>query len=635
MMTDVNRKQATNSIFRDVPRLLNNWRLTARRSLLIILLLLPSLGLPQESAYPLQMSSNRDSTRPEVPGSNGLVTAGHPLAAMSGLQILMQGGNAIDAAVATLATLNVVRPQMSGAAGNGFVTYFDQASDAVYSLHATGAAPQALDAAALPPDELDKGIKAGVVPGLFGGWISMLQRFGTLSLAQVMAPAIHYASVGHPIEASVVSSINYSQELFAEYPDSAAQFLPNGEVPTAGELFRMPALAATFEKLVAAEQQALTDGADRNTALQAAFDRFYKGDIADEMAAFYTEAGGLFRKADFENYQATWHEPVHINYRGYDVYSSGPSSRGGLEVLMQLKLVEGYDLGAMDREGAQVTHLLAEAIKVAKADIYHYVADPDQFSMPIEGMLADDYAATRRELIEMDTSMVYPGPGQPAGHENSSAFRAHLNPATQIAAHRESSYAGSTTSFSIRDGQGNIIAATPTHGGAFGTGVVVGNTGLTFNNGTRIGSSSPYPEDVNYARGGQIPILNNSPTLVMKDGEFIMALGTPGGETIGQTQFQVLVNVLDFGMSVQAAIEAPRFSLFAEPNFYREGAEISMRIEDRISIPHYEGLQERGHAVELAPSYSLGSIQAILRNEELDTVTAGADPRRAAYAVGW
>mgnify|MGYP003700421333 CR=1 FL=1 len=600
---------------------------------LLLLVFLPAHA--QESAYPLQMSSNRDSTRPEVPGPNGLVSAGHPLAAMSGLQMLMQGGNAIDAAVATLATLNVVRPQMSGAAGNGFFTYYDQASDSVYSLNATGAAPLALDAAALDPEELNKGINAGVVPGLFGGWISMLQRFGTMSLADVIAPAIAYARDGHPLEPSVARSIAASRELFEQYPDSAALFLPGGDVPEAGQLFTMPALAATFQKLVDAESAAAASGASREAALQAAFDRFYKGDIAEEMAAFYESHGGLFRLEDFAAYEPIWAEPLHVNYRGFDVYSSPSTSRGGLEVLMQLKLVEGFDLSSLGQGSAEATHLMAEAIKLAKADIYHYVADPDYAVMPIAGMLSDDYAASRRGAIDPDRSMSFPAHGQPPGYQNATAYRQHQQPGLQIASTREASFAGSTTSFSIRDSQGNVLAATPTHGGAFGTGVVVGNTGLTFNNGTRIGSTSPYPEDVNYARGGQIPILNNSPTLVMQDGEFLLALGSPGGETIGQTQFQVLVNVLDFGMSVQAAIEAPRFSLFADPNFYRQGAAINMRIEDRISVEHYEGLLTRGHEVNLAPSYSLGSIQAIMQNPDFGTVTAGADPRRAAYAVGW
>lgn len=610
--------------------------ISQRVSLLVALLVFTGQSTyAQESAYPLQMSGSRQSHRPEVPGANGLVTAGHPLAAMSGLQILMQGGNAIDASVAVLATLNVVRPQMSGAGGNGFVTYFDQASDRVYSLNATGAAPLALDASLLSPDELDKGINAGVVPGLFGGWISMLQRFGTMSLAEVIAPAIAYAEDGHPIEDSVVGSISGSRDLFEQFPSSSAVFLPGGAVPSTGQLFRMPDLAATFKKLAEAEANSLTQGASRHEALQAASDRFYKGDIADDMASFYEQAGGLFQKKDFSRYEAAWTEPVHINYRGYDIYSSSPSSRGGLEVLMQLKLVEGYDLQAMDREGGQVAHLLAEAIQLAKADIYHFVADPSLYAMPIPGLLSDKYAAARRQLIDMSQHSGYPAVGEPEGYEGSMATKTHRLSISQIAANRESSFPGSTTSFSIRDRDGNVVAATPTHGGAFGTGVVVGNTGLTFNNGTRIGSTSPYPEDINYARSGQVPILNNSPVVVLKDGEFVLALGTPGGETIGQTQFQVLVNILDFGMSVQAAIEAPRFSLFASPNFYKEDAVITMRIEDRVSVETFETLRAKGHQVELAPSFSLGSIQAILKSQEFGTVTAGADPRRAAYAVGW
>ena len=278
---------------------------------------------------------------------------------------------------------------------------------------------------------------------------------------------------------------------------------------------------------------------------------------------------------------------------------------------------------------------MIEAIQVAKSDIYQYVADPTQFFVPTEGMLSADYLSLRSQMISEVGSMTYPTAGKPEGYDQTSKEFWNAGKNLQLGSNREVSHAGSTTSFSVMDKEGNIVACTPTHGGSFGTGVVVGNTGITFNNGTRIGSTSPYSEHVNYARGGQVPIFNNSPVVVLKDGEFVLALGTPGGETIGQTQFQVLVNVLDLGMSVQDAIEAPRFSLFAAPNFYKAGSEITVRIEDRISVGHFEGLQELGHNIELAPSYSLGSIQAILKNTSLGTFMAGADPRRAAYAVGW
>ena len=589
----------------------------------------------QENAYPLQMSEGKKSHRPEVPGLNGLVTAGHPLASMAGLRILMSGGNAIDAAVAVLATLNVVRPQMSGAGGNGFLTYFDKSSGTVRSLTAAGAAPEALVASDRLAEELNKGIYAGVVPGLLGGWVSMLKEFGTMSLSEVLEPAMEYATEGHPIEASVVQAIASQEDLFRQYPTSARMFLPEDRVPEVGELFKMPDLASTFRKLVEEEERVLQQGRNRNEALDAAFSRFYNGDISEEFVRFYQEEVGLFTEEDFANFSPIWDDPIHINYRGYDIYSSPPTSRGGLEVLMQLKLVERFDLGALGSGSPLLTHLLAEAIQVAKSDIYQYVADPKKLSVPTEGMLEESYLALRSDLISEAGSMAYPTAGEPRGHDRSSSGSGDSRGGLTLGFDREQSHEGSTTSFSIMDREGNVVACTPTHGGAFGTGVVVGNTGITFNNGTRIGSTSPYTEHVNYARGGQVPILNNSPVMVLKDGEFILALGTPGGETIGQTQFQVLVNILDLGMSVQEAIEAPRFSLFAAPNFYRAGSEITLRIEDRISVEHLEGLQELGHEVQLAPSYSLGSIQAILKNMSFGTFAAGADPRRAAYAVGW
>ncbi|MDE2662193.1 MAG: gamma-glutamyltransferase family protein [Gemmatimonadota bacterium] len=610
------------------------------------LLLLPPEATARQASFGGR--ADRPAHRPAVPGPNGLVTAGHPLASIAGLRTLMAGGNAADAAVATLATLNIVRPQMSGMAGNGFVTLYDRVSDRVYSLGATGAAPLAIDPASRTADELNKGIHAGVVPGLFGGWIALLDRFGTMSLAQVLAPAIDYAENGHPIEASVVAAIESHRELFESFPSSRRMFLPRGRVPEPGETFRMPDLANTLRKVVEAEQAALAAGRTRSEALQAAFDRFYRGDIAEEMAQFYAENGGDFTTEDFARYEPIWAEPIHTTYRGYDIYTSPPTSRGGLEVTMQLNLVEGFDLRALGAGSAETIHLLSEAIKVAKADVYTYAADPALVDVPLDALLSKEYAAVRRSLIDPSRVMAYPGAGNPvqvdefqsaAALESDARARGEAAGATAAPLRRghlaEQAQAGSTTSFSIADRFGNVVAATPTHGGAFGTGVVVGNTGLTFNNGSRIGSTSPYPDHVNYVRGGQIPILNNSPIIVLREGRFHAALGTPGGETIGQTQFQVLVNLLDFGMPIQEAIATPRFTLSGEPNFYRPGAEIRFRLEDRLPEDVKATLEGLGYTVELAPGYAFGSIQGITYDAATGALMAGADPRRVAYAVGW
>ena len=576
---------------------------------------------------PDPVSDGLTAHRPAVSGTNGIVTAGHPLAAMAGMRILMQGGTAADASVAILATLNQVEPMMSGAGGNGFMTIYDAGTDRVYSLNATGAAPRALDAAEVTADELARGLKAGAVPGLLGGWIAMLDRFGTLRLVDVLEPALDYAAKGHPVAPFVARSIERSTELFEQFETTSGVFLSDG-APTAGEVLRYPDLARTFRKLIEAEDTSRANGGSRKQALRAAFDRFYKGDIARDMARFYQRNGGLFTRDDFARYEPIWAEPVHTTYRGYDVYSSPATSRGGLEVTMQLNLIEGFDVAALGHNSAETLHLVAESIKVAKSDIYHFVADPKTTEVPIEGMLSKTFADTRRALIATDVVMAYPDHGMPEGVQMARGESQGVVPS-------ERSYPGSTTSFTVVDRDGNVVVCTPTLGSLWGTGVIVGDTGLFFNNGTRHGSTSPYPDDVNYARGGQIPILNNSPTIVMKDGEFVLALGTPGGETIGQTQFQVLVNILDFGMGIQEAIEAPRISLEAVPSFYKPGADIVVGVEGRIAARVVAELEAMGHTVEVRREWSMGNMQGVLVDAEHGTMTAGADPRRMMYAVGW
>jgi gamma-glutamyltranspeptidase/glutathione hydrolase len=566
-----------------------------------------------------------------VSGPNGLVTAGHPLASIAGVRVLMQGGTAADAAVAILATLNQVEPMMSGIGGSGFMTVYDKDSDRVYSLNATGAAPASLDASELTADDLARGFKAGVTPGLFGGWIALLDRFGTMTLGEVLELSVDYAERGHPLGLFVAGSVDEHRALLGTYVTTAQVFLPDGAPPLPGAMFTYPDLARTLRKLVEAEDSALANGRSRPQALRAAFDRFYSGDIAREMARFYQGHGGFFTRDDFAHYQPVWAEPVRTTYRGYEVYSSPPTSRGGLEVTMQLNVIEGFDMASLEHNSADALHLIAESIKVAKADVYHFVADPDATDVPMEGMLSKDYADTRRALIASGEAMDYPDHGLPAGSQvTRSGLRLDLGPVAFAP-----SYPGSTTSFSVADRYGNVVVSTPTLGSVWGTGVVVGTTGIILNNGTRHGSTSPYPDDVNYARGGQIPVLNNAPIVVMKDEAFYLALGTPGGEAIGQTQFQVLLNVLDYGMEIQEAIEAPRMSLIAEPNFYRPGSEIAVQLESRIAPDVVTRLEAMGHAVVTVPEYSIGNMQGILANVTTQTLTAGADPRRMMYAIGW
>ncbi len=579
--------------------------------------------------------------RPAVPGIHGLVAAGHPLAAMAGLQMLMKGGNAVDAAVAVGAVMNMMGPQMNGIGGNGFMTIFDRKTGTVYSLSMAGAAPKAIRADRMTPASLDWGIDAGIVPGVFGGYLVALERFGTMSLKEVFAPAIDYAEHGYPIDPSLASGIAMMQSKLAEFPTTAKLFMPDGRPLQAGELFRNPGLAETLRRTVEAEQQALKQGRTRGQAIEAAYDRFYKGDIAQEIDRFMRAHHGALTAADLAAYRPTWQEPVHTTYRGYDVYSNPPTSRGGLELTMQLNLVEGFDLAKYGPESAEALHLEMEAIKLAKADIYRYVADPAFTKMPMTGLLSKSYAARRRRLIDLHHAMTYPAAGDPARFVTPPAgidafLRRPPVPSGPAFADRYPDERD-TTNYDIVDGDGNAVSCTPTLGNIFGAGVVIGDTGIILNDGMRLGSTSPYPDNVNYVRGGQIPLLNNSPTIVLKDGRLKMVFGSPGGETIGQTEFQMLVNVLDFHLPVQRAVEAPRFALVADPNFYRPGATISVRLEDRVPPDVRRTLEAWGHHLAVTSNFTaaVGGMQAIVVNLKNGTMLAGADPRRTGYAVGW
>jgi gamma-glutamyltranspeptidase / glutathione hydrolase len=577
--------------------------------------------------------------RPAVPGIHGLVTAGHPLAAMAGLQVLMKGGNAIDAAVAVGSTLNMMEPQMNGIGGNGFMTIFEKKTGKVYSLAMAGAAPMAIKGEAMTPQTLDWGINAGIVPGNFGGYVTALQRFGTMSLAEVLTSAIDYADHGYPIDVSLATAITNAQKKLSEFPTTAKVFLPGGHPPKTGELFRNPDLAATLRKAVEAEQAALKNKKSRAEAIQAAFDRFYKGDIAQEFDRFFKENHGAMTAADLAAYKPEWAEALHTSYHGYDIYSNPASSRGGFELEMALNLVEPYDLAKLGPGSPEALHLLIEAIKVSKADIYHYVADPKFARIPVTGLLSKSYAENRRKLIEPGKAMAYPGWGEPQKFESNppAAVALFERPKGLRAFPDDYEIERDTTSFSIVDQFGNAVSCTPTLGGGFGGGVVVGNTGLLLNNGIRLGSTSPYPENVNYVRGGQRPLLNNSPTIVLKDGRVAVVFGTPGGETIGQTEFEMLVNVLDFHMPVQQAVEAPRFAVDAKPNFYKPGSAITITIEDRVPKASLKTLEEWGHHFNVTSDFTaaVGGMQAIVIDLEKGTMTAGADPRRTGYAVGW
>jgi len=585
----------------------------------------------QQLAAEAPASAQINATRPAVAARHGIVAAGHPIAASAGLQILLKGGNAFDAAVAVGAMEAMAEPEMNGIGGNGFMTVFHKETGKVWSLAMTGAAPLALKPAEMTPESLDTGMKAGIVPGNLGGYLVALDRFGTMSLAEVLAPAIEYAELGYPIDRMLAASIDRGKAKLALYPTTARIFLPGGEPLRAGDLYRNPDYAMTLRKLVEAESKAKAAGATRSAAIRAAFDRFYKGDIAQEMARFFKEQGGLLTTKDFAAYEPQWTEPLHTMYREHDVFSNPATSRGGLEVLMQANLVKGVDLQAAGSGSPEALHAIIESIKIAKADVYRYVGDPKFTKIPTDVLLSKGYAQQRRTLMDPAKAIAYPEAGvmEPeATPEPVKSEGANFAENYDLEQH--------TTSFSIVDKWGNAVGCTPTLGGLFGSNVVVGSTGLLLNNGMRLGSTAPYRESVNYVGAGKIPVLNNSPVVVLKDGKLAFVFGSPGGETIGQTEFQVLVNLIDFEMPVQQAIEAPRLALEATPNFYKPGATIKVNVEGRVSADTIAALKTMGHDVVVLPGWgSLGHMQTIRVDPKTGLLTAGGDPRRTGYAIGY
>ena len=560
--------------------------------------------------------------RVEVPAPHGAVAAGHPLASMAGVRMLMQGGTAADAAVAVMAVLNCCEPWASSAAGNGLATCYDKKTDKIISLAFTGAAPLAVDDHATVQD-LTWGPKAVVTPGSFGGWIELTRRFGRLPLSKLLEPAIGYARDGHPLDPSIARTIERQQTQLAKFPTTAAIFLPGGKPPPARAMFKNEPLARTLQALADAETRALKGGASRDKALQAAYDYFYTGPIAQEMARASQADGGWLRVEDMRRYKPRWAEPVATTYRGLNVICAPLTSRTGLETCEQLNLLEGFDIASMPLDSAKAAHLIAECIKITKADVYRYAADPSETSVPVATLISKEFAAQRRKLIDINHAVAFP-----EGADLGGAWKPPHD------ANVLKKVPGDTTNISIYDSEGNAVGVTTTLGGGFGAGIVMGSTGLLCNNGLRTGSTAPYRDHPNFVKGGRIPLLGNCPTIVMDKGKFKMIFGSPGGETIGQTQFQHLINIIDRGMPVQAAIEAPRIALDPDPGFYTPEAAITVEAESRFSPDTISGLRAMGHKVRMVGPYSIGSIQAVLESG-YDTRMAGSDPRRMGYAIGY
>lgn len=539
--------------------------------------------------------NGRQTGRPMIMGARGAVSSGHPLASQAGLKVLMEGGNVVDAAVAASATLAVVRPHMTGLGGDLFCLIYLAREGRVVAINASGAAPAAATIELFRKQGHSQvplsGPMAIETPGCVAGWQVALQNFGTMPLSRLLDSAIRYAEDGYPVTPHLSQTIAECMTQFKGSTPWHSIFAPNGRAPRAGEMLRLPKLARTLR-----------------TVQEGGAEAFYRGQIAEEMAAAIQKAGGLLSMADLAGCRAEQLEPLRIDYRGYTVYEQPPVSQGHI-LLQELAMAEGYDLASMGQESAEAIHLMVECKKLAFADRMRYLGDPAVGQLPMQQLLSREYAESRRREIGPNRSMEAATPGVLAVS------------------------GGDTTYHCVMDSEGNAVSMIQSIFKPFGSGVVAGETGITMNN--RLAGFFLDPEHPNALAPGKRAAHTLNTYMLLHEGRPLMAGGTPGADDQVQVNFQVISNVIDHHMNIQQAIEAPRWSSTPGTMADEIGQAYELRLESRFPAEVVEGLRARGHVVRVSPPWSFGSEKAVLLDPESGTVYAAADPRRDAYAACW
>ena len=571
--------------------------------------------------------------RPVIRGRHAAVSSMKAEATEAARQILQAGGNAFDAAVGGQAALGVTDFSLNGAGSDAVVLIYNAREKKVYSVNAEPRAPRLAtidwyeknNGGKIPNSD---GLLSGGLPGVVDAWYILLDRWGTMSFEQVLAPAIDLAENGFPLSEDGAGAIADAKKI-RKYPSTVKIYLPNGQPPKAGEIFRNPDLARTLKKLVEAERESKAKG--RHEALKAARDCFYKGDIALEMATFSEANGGLFRYNDFAEYTAEVETPVSIDYHGYRVYKNPSASQGPTE-LIALNLLEGYDLKALGHNSPDFLHINVEAMKLAMADREKFLGDMDFIKIPYEGLLSKDYARERRKLIDPAKASLDLRPGSP---EKFMRAASSAEPDPRVVVDGAASHDGDTSYIAIVDKDRNMVSFEPSLHSEFGTGVVMGDTGIIFN--CRGDYYSLVRGEANALEPGKRPRSTLQSTLVMKDGQPFAILGSPGGDDQVMRTIQTLINVVDFGMNIQQAIESPRWSSrsFPASPFPHTMYPGDMSVESRIPLATQQALIARGHKLRVAPPWSLGSNAGIIVDTKTGVLSAGADPRVEAYAWAW
>jgi gamma-glutamyltranspeptidase / glutathione hydrolase len=590
------------------------------------------------------------TTRPEIRGTFGAVATTHWIASAVAMSVLERGGNAFDAAAAAGFVLQVVEPHLVGPGGDVPIILMRRDASEPIVICGQGPYPEAATLERFAGLGLKQvpgtGLLPSVVPGAFDAWMILLRDHGTWRLADILEPAVGYAENGFPVLPRVASSILAAKDFFAkEWPSSAAVWLPHGEVPRPRTLHRTSDLAATYRRIVAEAQSA---GADRNAQIEKARDAYYRGFVAEAIDRFYRTAEvmdstgsrnrGLLRAEDLARYHASTEPTVSRRYRDVVVHKTGPWGQGPV-FLQTLALLEGFDLDSMEPAGESFVHCLVECLKLGYADREVFYGDPDFVDVPLTTLLSDDYAASRRKLVTNAASVdMRPGglPGAVDRMRRVLAMAGAESPANL--GHGEPAFPplpvewGDTVHIDVVDRFGNMLAATPS-GGWLQSSPVVPGLGFSISTRGQMGwLEAGHPSTV---RPGARPRTTLTPTLVTRDGEAYLAMGTPGGDQQDQWTLAVLLRHLHHCLDLQAAIDMPMFTSRHFPqSFYPRTIEPNrLLVEERFGEAIIAGLRHRGHDVLVQGPWSLGRVCAAGRKDGM--VIAAATPRlMQAYAIG-
>lgn len=541
-------------------------------------------------------AGNPRGTRSVVMARNGAIATSQPLATAAGLRVLQSGGNAIDAAVTAAAVLAVVEPTMNGAGGDLFAIVYSAKTKKVHALNASGRAP-----AAATLDEFKKrglqripvrGELSVSVPGVVDGWHELLSKHGTRTLAQALEPAIKYAREGYAVSEIISGQWKSVESLLSRDPHAAAAFLTNGKAPAPGDVVKNPRLAASLELIA-------KDGRDA----------FYKGAIAKAIADDMQRRKGLLTAKDLADHRSDWVEPISTTYRGYEMLEMPPNTQG-IAALEMLNILEGFDLKSLGHNSAAYLHLMVEAKRIAFADRGAWLADPASTPpQALERMLSKEYAAERRKEID---------PQKAAKEYKPLAIAGRTTPGEG----EDPSGRGDTIYLSAADSDGNVVSLIQSIYETFGAGIVAGDTGIVLHDrGALFSLDANHP---NALGPGKRPFHTLIPAMVMKDGAPWVSFGVMGGDMQAQGHVQVLVNLVDFGMNIQDAGEAPRFRHSGN----------GLALESAFSQEARDGLTARGHRTIRSPG-AFGGFQGIMIDPKTRVIMAGSDPRKDGMAAGW